>query len=81
MRGELFEKELLVLRGAKKTLAEPTSESHTREQLEKLVSEYEDLLNQTKVLAKIGDKLHKKIRRARIALFTSLQALPYECCS
>ena len=64
LKGELFEKELLVLRGAKKTLAEPTSESHTREQLEKLVSEYEDLLNQTKVLAKIGDKLHKKMNKA-----------------
>lgn len=63
-RGELFEKELLVLKEAKKTIAEPTSDSHTREQLEMLVSEYEDLLNQTKVLAKIGDKLHKKMNKA-----------------
>lgn len=63
LKQDLFYKEEKTLELAKNTLksyADLTKEKHD---YERLIKEYEELLSQTRVLSKVGDRLHKKINK------------------
>ena len=67
--GQLFERELVILREAKTTLADDADNTEkVKEQLSLLVEHYEDLLDQSKLITKVSDRLQKKIIRATNAL-------------
>ena len=63
--GQLFERELVILREAKTTLADDADNTEkVKEQLSLLVEHYEDLLDQSKLITKVSDQLqHSDIKR------------------
>ena len=68
-KPQLFEREQVILRQAKETLANDSIEQgKSMPQMSDLVEHYEDLLDQSKLITKVSDRLQKKIIRATTAL-------------
>ena len=67
-KPQLFEREQELLQESKEVLAVESNDSiEIRQQMSVLVGHYEDLLDQSKLITKVSDRLQKKIIRATTA--------------
>ncbi len=64
-KPQLFQREQSILSEAKGALAGSTD---VKEQMTELIGHYEDLLDQSKLITKVSDRLQKKILRATTAV-------------
>ena len=64
-KKNLFERENRVLRDTRKSLEEENADTEFfKERLESISNHYEDLLDQSKLITKVSDRLQKKITKA-----------------
>jgi hypothetical protein len=68
-KPQLFEREQNILRNAKKSLvSEGVDVDIVKGQLSEIIGDYEDLLDQSKLITKVSDRLQKKIIKATTAV-------------
>jgi hypothetical protein len=68
-KPQLFQREQTILRDAKANLASESLDSDIlKAQMADIISHYEDLLDQSKLITKVSDRLQKKIIKATTAV-------------